>query len=47
LLCVRHHRVVHHTPWTMDIRDGRAWFIPPDYVDPARTPMLNTLHHHE
>jgi hypothetical protein len=43
-LCARHHRVIHHTPWEVDIRDGQAWFIPPDYVDPTRTPQRNTLH---
>ena len=43
-LCARHHRVIHHTPWEVEIRDGQAWFIPPGYVDPTRTPQRNTLH---
>jgi hypothetical protein len=43
-LCARHHRVIHHSPWEVEIRDGRAWFIPPGYVDPTRTPQRNTLH---
>jgi hypothetical protein len=44
LLCRRHHRVVHHTGWQIRMRQGIPWYIPPSYVDPARTPRRNTLH---
>jgi len=44
LLCRRHHRVLHHSPWQVRIRDGLPEFIPPTWIDPAQNPRRNTLH---
>jgi hypothetical protein len=42
LLCDFHHRQVHHHGWTLVLRDGQMWTIPPPWVDPAQTPHRNT-----
>ncbi|ONI73003.1 hypothetical protein ALI144C_44405 [Actinosynnema sp. ALI-1.44] len=44
LLCGTHHRLVHRSEWEVRLDDGVAWFTPPDYVDPARTPRRNHQH---
>ncbi|WP_378324010.1 hypothetical protein [Amycolatopsis sp. NPDC058986] len=45
LLCGAHHRLLHKADWTVRIaEDGLPEFIPPDYVDPLRTPRRNILH---
>ena len=39
LLCGRHHRVVHHEGWDVDLGpDSRPRFTPPPWVDPTRVP---------
>ena len=38
LLCRYHHRLVHHSLWTIRMIDGRPWFTPPWIVDPDRRP---------
>jgi len=45
LLCGQHHRTVHRENWQIRIRNGRAEFTPPTWLDPAQTPRHNTLHH--
>lgn len=45
LLCGRHHRLIHHTEWTVEIATGRARFRPPPLLDPDRKPLVNSLHH--
>jgi len=45
LLCGQHHRTVHRENWHIQIRNGRAEFTPPTWLDPAQTPRHNTLHH--
>ncbi|PRB14879.1 HNH endonuclease [Microbacterium sp. MYb62] len=44
LLCETCHHRIHDNGWEIHIDGGgalrRVWFIPPDYVDPARTPRL-------
>ncbi|GAA4554443.1 HNH endonuclease signature motif containing protein [Amycolatopsis samaneae] len=46
LLCSAHHRLLHSSPWTVHIaEDGIPTFVPPDYVDPLRSPRRNNLHH--
>lgn len=45
LLCGPHHRVVHHTAWTVRLaRDGRPEFIPPVSVDLEQRPRRNLYH---
>ncbi|MEO9222765.1 MAG: HNH endonuclease, partial [Mycobacteriaceae bacterium] len=39
LLCRRHHRVIHHDGWTIQIgTDAHPWFLPPAWMDPSRQP---------
>lgn len=44
LLCETCHHRIHDNGWDIRIdgvgADARVWFIPPPYVDPARTPRL-------
>jgi hypothetical protein len=43
LLCRSHHRLVHHSDWTIRMSRGIPWFIPPTTIDPARQPRRNIL----
>jgi hypothetical protein len=43
LLCGRHHRLIHHSPWECAIEDGHPQFRPPAFVDPTRAPRHNSL----
>jgi hypothetical protein len=45
LLCGYHHREIEHRDWQVFIRDGRAWFRPPTWIDTDRKPILNPMHH--
>jgi len=37
LLCRRHHTVIHHDGWTIQMgTDGHPWFLPPRWMDPVR-----------
>lgn len=38
LLCSHHHQLVHHEQWTITMVDGRPWYTPPRFVDPAQRP---------
>jgi len=42
LLCSHHHHLIHKEQWTIRMRAGIPWFIPPPHLDPARTPRRNT-----
>lgn len=44
LLCPAHHRELHHTGWTVRIRDGIPEFTPPEWLDPEQAPIRNTAH---
>jgi hypothetical protein len=45
LLCGHHHRMVHHSDWTIRLaHDGHPEFLPPPHVDPARRPRRNLYH---
>jgi len=44
LLCGFHHRLIHRGDWQVRIRNGIPEFIPPSYVDEARTPLRNRYH---
>jgi Domain of unknown function (DUF222)/HNH endonuclease len=44
-LCRHHHRLIHHTDWTIRIAaDHRPDFIPPTHIDPTQTPRRNPYH---
>jgi hypothetical protein len=45
MLCGRHHRLIHNSDWEVAIVDKYPEFVPPSYVDPARRPRRNTMHH--
>jgi hypothetical protein len=48
LLCRRHHRMLHHSEWTVRISDiGYPEFIPPKWIDPTQTAQRNMLHQRE
>jgi hypothetical protein len=47
LLCTFHHTMVHNQAWEIRMIGGIPYFIPPAWIDPARTPQRNTLHHPE
>ncbi|SDL76706.1 protein of unknown function [Arthrobacter sp. ov407] len=42
LLCSHHHHLIHKEQWTVQLRTGIPWFIPPPHVDPAQTPRRNS-----
>jgi len=42
LLCSHHHHVIHKEHWSIQMRTGIPWFIPPPHLDPARTPRRNS-----
>ena len=41
LLCSHHHHVIHKEQWTIQIRTGIPWFIPPPHIDPRQKPRRN------
>ncbi|MBG6190286.1 hypothetical protein IWX64_001226 [Arthrobacter sp. CAN_A212] len=45
LLCGHHHDLMDQGNWTIDMRRGIPWFIPPPYVDPERKPRRNRYRH--
>jgi hypothetical protein len=45
MLCRHHHRLVHHSEWTVRIRDGLPEFIPPRWIDFSQTPRRKPLPH--
>jgi hypothetical protein len=46
LLCGHHHRLIHQGDWHVIMgTDGRPYVIPPDWIDPARTPLRNSYWH--
>ncbi|MDR6558075.1 hypothetical protein J2809_002435 [Arthrobacter pascens] len=44
LLCSHHHHLIHKEQWTIHMRSGVPWFIPPPHIDPRQKPRRN--HHH-
>ena len=44
LLCPTHHRLIHHSGWTIRMRNGIPEFLPPPWLDPHRTPQRNHIH---
>ncbi|WP_328607042.1 HNH endonuclease [Amycolatopsis sp. NBC_00345] len=44
LLCPTHHRLIHHSGWTIQMHHGIPEFLPPPWLDPHRTPRRNHIH---
>ncbi|CAI3799883.1 hypothetical protein NKCBBBOE_02443 [Pseudarthrobacter sp. MM222] len=42
LLCSHHHHLIHKEHWTIELRTGVPWFIPPPHLDPRQRPRRNT-----
>ncbi len=42
LLCSHHHHVIHKEEWTIQVRAGIPWFIPPAHLDPRQVPRRNS-----
>lgn len=45
LLCSRHHTLIHHSDWSMELRGGIPVFTAPYMVDPSQRPRRNNYHH--
>ena len=46
LLCAHHHRVIHHSDWTIRLNhNGHPEYLPPPHLDPHQKPRSNTYHH--
>ncbi|WP_211877090.1 HNH endonuclease signature motif containing protein [Pseudarthrobacter albicanus] len=41
ILCSHHHHLVHKEQWTIQLRTGIPWFIPPPHLDPRQEPRRN------
>ncbi|SDL31909.1 HNH endonuclease [Lentzea albidocapillata subsp. violacea] len=44
LLCRRHHDLMHHSEWQIQMAEGLPTFRPPAFIDPNRRPRTNPLH---
>ena len=47
LLCGYHHRTFDQRGWQVIMKDGQPYWIPPPWIDPAQTPIRNTIHDHD
>ena len=41
LLCSHHHHLIHKEQWSIRMRAGIPWFIPPPHIDPSQSPRRN------
>ncbi|WP_251042262.1 HNH endonuclease signature motif containing protein [Arthrobacter sp. ISL-69] len=41
LLCSHHHHLIHKEQWTIQVKTGMPWFIPPPHIDPRQRPQQN------
>jgi Domain of unknown function (DUF222) len=41
LLCTHHHHIIHKEQWTIQVKTGIPWFIPPPHLDPHQKPQRN------
>lgn len=46
LLCAFHHGLLHRNGWGIEIRDNRAWFVPPPHIDPEQRPRAGNRSPH-
>ena len=44
LLCRHHHTLIHQSEWEVKLFHGIPTFIPPAWLDPARTPRTSDRH---
>jgi len=44
LLCGHHHREHEKRGWRVIMKNGQPYWIPPPWIDPAQTPIRNTIH---
>lgn len=44
LLCRHHHTLIHQSEWEVKLLHGIPTFIPPAWLDPARTPRTSARH---
>ncbi|WP_373460564.1 HNH endonuclease signature motif containing protein [Arthrobacter oryzae] len=40
-LCSHHHHLIHKENWTIQVKTGIPWFIPPPHIDPHQKPRRN------
>lgn len=45
LLCSYHHSLLHHSDWTVTLKDGTPYFRAPYFIDPTQTERRNYFHH--
>ncbi|MFC8304948.1 hypothetical protein ACFUCV_14945, partial [Specibacter sp. NPDC057265] len=45
LLCPRHHTLIHHSDWTIELRHGTPNFTAPYIIDPTQKLRHNPYHH--
>nr|WP_307050011.1 HNH endonuclease signature motif containing protein [Arthrobacter oryzae] len=41
LLCSHHHHLIHKEQWTIQVKTGIPWFIPPPHIDPRQKRQRN------
>ena len=41
LLCSHHHHLIHKEQWSIQLRSGVPWFVPPPHLDPRQVPRRN------
>ncbi|WP_396020162.1 DUF222 domain-containing protein [Arthrobacter sp. ISL-69] len=41
LLCSHHHHLIHKEQWTIQVKTGIPWFIPPPHIDPRQKLQRN------
>ncbi len=41
LLCSHNHHLIHKEQWTIQVKTGVPWFIPPPHIDPHQKPQWN------
>ncbi|MHA7269048.1 HNH endonuclease signature motif containing protein [Arthrobacter sp. HLT1-20] len=45
LLCSYHHSLLHHSDWSVTLKNGTPYFTAPYLLDPSQTPRRNYFHH--